>query len=85
MEIIIFYIWVVVLMFLLCERADNDIWYGTPKYFLQVSQMNLFGVIICSILMFFIGFPIYILLFIYWLCHVHIKKKSYWNSRKEDK
>ena len=73
--IIIFYVWLVVTLLLLCERVSNNIWYGTPKYFLQVSHMNLLGVIICSIVMFLINFPLYICLFVHWLFHIHIKEK----------
>lgn len=73
--IIIFYVWFVVTLLLLCERASSNIWYGTPKYFLQVSHMNLLGVIICSIAMFLIDFPLYICLFVHWLFHIHINEK----------
>ena len=78
MELLLFVYSVLAFMvslYLIDTHDKNKMWYGTPKYFLQVSHMNLFGTIISSTIMFLIALPLYICLFIYWLFHVHIKRK----------
>ena len=44
--------------------------FGSPKYIYGNSTMNIFGVIL-SVIILFILFPLYyIILFIYWICHI---------------
>ena len=56
--------------------VHQEYWYGTPKYFYKKKQMNLFGTVLCSTLMFILAWPIYVLLFLHWLCYIHITTKD---------
>lgn len=58
-------------LYLIGTHDKNNIWYGTPKYFLQVSHMNLFGTIISSIIMFLLIFH-YTFVFLYIGCFMFI-------------
>ena len=55
--------------------AEECKYYGTPKYIYNNSNLNWFGVIMLSFLIFILIPAYYIICFIYWICHVGRKIK----------
>ena len=58
------------------NHLPGERWFGTPKYFFEDENLNLLGKVMLSIIIFLFAWPVYIILFIHWICHVHIGKKN---------
>ena len=69
-------IWSSALLILCDEKDHSGYWYGTPKYFYERANMNLFGAIFSGAIMYILACPLYTILFLHWLCYVHRKENK---------
>lgn len=56
--------------------TNKELYYGCPKYLYVHSNLNILGVILCSILLFVLIPLYYFLYFIYWICHIGRSNKN---------